>query len=457
MFETGRYGQTPLHVAIFWPRGLELLFELAEDACHDIIDALDSTETSAITYAITLQQAESVTILLKKHATIDLENTACFFGHKFSNYLNAQSREVCEVLSKELAKRRTEMLHYALEHLPEKQATRLGLANMAMLQENAFDVVTELKNYGVPIPRQYKLIRRGSIYHTAFMSVNLAEALFESGFTNIDSIVDGYTPLMVFPLLLTFGTGKTATSDLIAWFDKKQADVKIPIPIEARIQASCIQAPEYRVIHRLSYMLGLETGVTSLSGLHFSLQVRKLFSVSSKDPCLCYCAPEGCNSASLFARGWLWYPESEYGFGTKRLVEWNEKSLHEMSYQGLGTKCAFVRVCTFSRLGMHHTCCVHRIHDQGTILRERGRFAKLISIMETEEVAEIRNEDRYLAVTLEKLMEEFSSKLRNDTLSFLEFMKFWNNRMCEFESEKEQIAAEDLQTMLDIGVRFDNI
>ncbi|KAK1672858.1 hypothetical protein BDP55DRAFT_240828 [Colletotrichum godetiae] len=97
--ERGYLGQTPLHVAVYWPRGHELLFDLAEDACLQVIDVEDATGLTAICSAILLHQADSVQVLLCRGATIDLENTATFFGHPNASDGYFQSQEVVDLLS----------------------------------------------------------------------------------------------------------------------------------------------------------------------------------------------------------------------------------------------------------------------------------------------------------------------------------------------------------------------
>ncbi|UQC84391.1 uncharacterized protein CLUP02_09888 [Colletotrichum lupini] len=84
MIERCHNDQTPLHVAAYWPRGLQLLFELAGDACRQIIDLEDASQLTAIHSAVLLHQVDSVKLLLEQGASIDLENSAIFFGHPYT-------------------------------------------------------------------------------------------------------------------------------------------------------------------------------------------------------------------------------------------------------------------------------------------------------------------------------------------------------------------------------------
>ncbi|KAK7438943.1 hypothetical protein Landi51_11364 [Colletotrichum acutatum] len=119
--EQGDLGHTPLHVAVYWPRGLELLFELAKNACLKIIDAEDATGLTAIHSAILLHKVDSVKLLLDQGANVDLENTATFFGHPNAPEGYFQSQEVIDLLCDELAARRRQMLVFARRNLNEKR------------------------------------------------------------------------------------------------------------------------------------------------------------------------------------------------------------------------------------------------------------------------------------------------------------------------------------------------
>lgn len=133
-----------------------------------------------------------------------------------------------------------------------------------------------------------------------------------------------------------------------------------------------------------------------------------------------------------------------------------------MSEQQDHVKAAFVRVCTFDRLGMRHTCCVHTSFVDGIVSRRSldrldrlDRLEPIIEVMDHLEAEEIREEDRYLAENLEELMIEFKARLRDRTQSFRDFLKWWMGRMDEVDEEDDTIPDEDIETMVDIGVRLE--
>ncbi|EXF80288.1 hypothetical protein CFIO01_08525 [Colletotrichum fioriniae PJ7] len=240
MAERNNLGQTPLHVAAYWPRGLELLFELAEDACRHIIDAKDATKLTAIHSAIVLHQADSVEFLLKQGATIDLENTAIFFGHPEASDYYYQSQEVFDILSSELSSRRRKMLLFARENLAEKRLSEIGLQELNILQENAFKVLQVLKTIDVEIPSIFWTVRPGSTYHSPIMNAQLAEALYRAGFDRVNSIANGCNPLAT--INIAESSLRRDFGDLmgsVAWFERHGVDIKHPIPVFSRRLRLC--------------------------------------------------------------------------------------------------------------------------------------------------------------------------------------------------------------------------
>lgn len=460
IFEKGHHGQTPLHVSAYWPRGLAILFELANDACTSIIDATDSAGYTPLQFAIKWPNVESVAFLMKQNATIDLENMSVFIPQIDINHARPQWKGVCGLLTMALVPRRTEMLHYALENLPESEVVRLNLRNMKYLKDVAFEVRKSFKLYFGQPPAIFENVRPGSFYHGRYMDPILAQALLDAGFDNTDSLWKGYTPLMITP-----SRGLRHYVRLISWFDQKQANLFAVIPHISPVPST--DSPpsdlQFRVIHRLAGILGFATAFKdfedhSRSFIHLQYMplMRKILSKTSQDPCVCYCAPGGCNPISSYTKEWYrrhprWLPENKKPFENLEIV------LDVLSQeQDNNNKAAFVRVCTFNRLGMSHTCCVHTpslLPNHPEARDPVESLHPLIVPKERVEVEEIQEEDRYLAETLEELMVEFQSRLRDRTQSFRDFWKVWNKRMNEVDKETQSISSENAETWAEIGVR----
>ncbi|KAF4886425.1 hypothetical protein CGCF415_v002540 [Colletotrichum fructicola] len=138
-------------------------------------------------------------MLLEKNATADLEDMSTYTTYDEASYghYKLHDKEVCKVLVAALVDRRTKMLQYALEHLPESEVARFDLRNMSFLKETAFEVGESLKSCTAWVPADFVKVRPGSVYHSPFMTYILAEAMFQAGFHNTDSSWNGCTPLMM--------------------------------------------------------------------------------------------------------------------------------------------------------------------------------------------------------------------------------------------------------------------
>ena len=453
---------------------------------HSIIEAMDLDGRTPLDYAQLLGQANSARLLLDAGAIIDLEDTKTIENVPVTGWNAAQKDDIIALLAGELAARRKQLMHFAITRLTEKDITNFHLRERAMLQECALEVVELLRSQHVNIPACFHTVRPGSIYHTLFMSATLAEALFNVGFDNTNIALDGFTPLMMIGLgWLTHRRGLEATLDLVAWFEEHGADIHTQIPVTA-IQTTTASTepvmPRFEVIHRIGFAVGAGCYRTHIleSDWRRISQLRRLIGDESTDSCDCYCARGGCTPAALFARGM---------FSSYRNSGWNPKwpLLQGMNSQKSGRSAlestirgglelldsitregecppiteTIVRVSTFDRLGMIHTCCSYTedrswYDDNELAQKIRDGKYQLVEVMDPADIDEIREEDRHLAVLLESLMEEFVAKLRQRDLLFSEFFyEYWWGRMDEIEQEREEILDSDRQAMRDIGVILD--
>ena len=148
--------------------------------------------------------------------------------------------------------------------------------------------------------------------------------------------------------------------------------------------------------------------------------------------------------------------EEERPIGEKnlrRVIELLDTVIKDTESQHIAE--AIIRVSTFTRLGMNHTCCTYDHSEEGCEVGREildGEY-RLVRVMDPTDINEIREEDRHLASLLENLMEEFEMKLKQQDMSFKEFFyEYWWRRMDEVEQEREEIPDADLQAMRDIGV-----
>ncbi|KAI6083837.1 hypothetical protein F4821DRAFT_183032 [Hypoxylon rubiginosum] len=437
---------TMLHLSANWPRGLAILIEHAGKEIESIINITSNYYLAALEYAIMLENANSVELLLDA-------------GARFTSYIceflphitNRRTTRIAYTIGKSLAQRRRDLLQLALLNLPSEKVTRLGLREEILLDDKAVDVVKALKQQGVLLPAIYDDIEPGSVYHWRELTPLIAQKLFDAGFHKTNAVYRGYHPLMVDRVSLHHNL------DLISWFEDCGTDLYAPIPIPDEHFDTWVvdgRRPVYPAIHFCIAKLKLKgSNLDDLPKKKLSL-FRRLLEDKMSDPCICYCTTKelGCTSTSKYARNLIGVTEF------KALFYWFLKHLsiieRAMSESDDYPRVALgiTRICTFGILGMRHTCCEYNrrfdpIHDA----------KDLLILMDPEEIEEIRGEDRFLAALLETLMIEFEKKFYELKLPLSQFMEtYWWPRMQEVEREREEPSAEDLHAIMEIGVVLDD-
>lgn len=459
--------ESPLHVAIPWPRGIELLLQLGGDEIENILNAPNAFGESPLDYALKLGQLSSVELLINANAEIDLESTINIeVAIRIENRL--QIDEIIDFLCQTLADRRKRMLCHAREWLPKHEIAKFRLEDQDMLQDTAFEVSEALRYHGNHLSQCFCNVRPGSIYHSACLSMELARTLLKVGFQSPNTTFHGFTPLMTIELyVLTHRRGLKGIVDLVTWFLDQGANLHCPIPVSG-VKGIATQPAtpvlDFKVIHRIAdaYGKGLyRSHITAEDHLRFG-HVRAIISDPSPDPCKCYCSPDGCTPATLLIRSF---------FGTCHRCKFNTSDYLDEMRKGIEFMSIFltndrvrdfatdiIRVSTFERLGMKHTCCKY-IEENFQNLRRDVCHAiladeyKIIDTMDSEEVDEIQEEDQYLALRLESLVAEFRAKYDEQKESFHDFFfGYWWQWMDEVQAEEYEVAEGDLEEIQEIGV-----
>lgn len=477
ILERGDRGETPLHIATSWPKGVELLLELGGDVAFSIIDAKDLDGYTPLDYACLLRQPRSARLILDAGAIIDLENMKVIEKTPRHAMNSAQCGEIINIFVGELAKRRKLLLELAMTHLEEKDLAILSIRDISLPQDCAFEIIQLLRGQQVDLPSSFQTVRPGSIYHSPFMSVGLAKALFGAGFDQTNIAFGGFTPLMTVDLrMLTHRRHLESTLDLVMWFEEHGADLfaRIPAHYEETNSGNETSAPQFAVIHYIGYVLGEgsyrahipESDETRVG------QLRRLLSYEIKDPCNCYCSPGGCTPAALFARGMLYSklrsgekwpslkalkdPDFRPIYFEKTLMgglELLDATINGATYHLIAE--TILRVATFNRLGMKHTCCrytYYKADDDEPVQRIRQGNYQLVEIMDSAEIHEIQEEDRDQVVFLESLMKEFSAMLQHKVMPFSKLFYDWWKRMDEIDAEYNEVPRSDIEAIQDIGV-----
>lgn len=479
VLEKSRGGESPLHLSVPWPRGINLLLGLGGDAIRVGIDAEDVDGATPLDYALYLELYESAQLLLDGNAWIDVEDANEIETNR--GWYTPHSDGIVAFLCQLLASRRKELLSIALEWMTNEEATTFNLRHHHLLQEEAFDVAHALQKRHIEIPDYLQTIRPGSIYHYQWMSVNLAESLFRVGFDHTNVYHLGFSPLMTANLLKLrdFPGNDSMALELVNWFMNHGANLDDPIPDSAcnRQPSSKFNAHGFRLIHLVSYAMGhIASRPRALGYEQVCFQKGlQILNHLVRDSCNCFCARGGCSPASVFARG-MWEQEKDWrsskNWGS-HIIGGFRSGINYFPFFGIARETLgsivseIIRLSTFTRLGMKHTCCsyIHRCYgEEGEypdFLGEDWHAAdaiidgefQLVQITEDDEIAEIQDEDKHLVARLDSLVEEFDAKFEELGQSLVEFFYgYWSERMEEIENEVDELSQEDVEAIQETGV-----
>ncbi|KAH7170197.1 hypothetical protein EDB81DRAFT_774690 [Dactylonectria macrodidyma] len=343
-----------------------------------------------------------------------------------------------------------------------------------MLQEQAFEVVKTLQKLSIPFPRHFQGVQPGSIYHSREMSVTLAEELFKAGFERTNILFHGFSPLMTVSLRgLDERRNLEGTLGLVTWFSDHGADLNCPIPwVACTTTPSSCGSRRYQVIHRLADEMGFSNHTSRIPSNEqlYIAPLCRILGDTTVDPCNCYCAPQGCLPSSLFSRS-MWTYYVWLNMPKKMVTSWHDHHLQSgvrlIQYATSSHKIpaeaimAIIRLSTFTRLGMKHTCCSYTEcygEEDGSPTEEiyYGEY-QIIEIMDPDDIEEIQEEDRHLALRLDALVEEFDAKFVELGQTFSEFFwGYWWSRMNEVDAEKDELSYEDIAAIQEAGVVLEN-
>lgn len=473
----GKVSETPLHIAAHWPRGMELLLQLGEDIVTGIIDAEDDNGSTALNYALKLNEPECVSMLLESGAGMDLEVIQNIAKWEMTSGQSAAT----PILAQALVRRRKELLSIAEESNEGRRILdNMSLTKDVLVQEDAFELVWALREKGVSLPEALQRVQPGSVYHCAHMNEETAESLLRAGFshTNVDFL--GFTPPMTTDLVGLSHRYESkimyshSALSLVEWFLNHGEDLSRSIPEAAVVQTTTNQGDSSHgvcLVHRIASELGRSMRYqTAFGSERHTAVLQQILSSPVLDSCECLCTQHGCSAASVLSRE-VWRLAN--GTTTPGEVSGFDRTTWRIVMDLLTSRLSgnpgarqfasnFVRVSTFERLGMSHTCC--RYVDNSGKYEEPGngvasailkRGYKMVELMDHVDVTEIQEEERYLAGLLEVLMEEFEVKYEELGLPLDEFfLTYWWVRMDEVEAGNK-VSREELEALRTTGVVLD--
>lgn len=451
-------------MAVFWPYGVRELLK-----CGACLDASDQDGGTPLYYAIELGIPETVCILMKAGCSLYSCNM-----HYYGYFQKACRNISCDGFGGLGASQdtRIDVLDTFVSTLAERrrnlQSRLATISKSFKVDAGVFQddrILDEYAEYAETVEndalsgfddsqlRVSTLLQDcRTVYHVDGLSVEIAEKLWQQGFRDVDVPDEfGLTPLMTFSY-----DNLVDKINVCFWLIQKGANFHRPqhrpLDYDAYPTLDSVQLPPVtRALHYVAAIVGyflvhsayeevqertarlVEHKLNQLSkGARLLLET--LFLDVSHDDCICACSSRGCLASTMMLKsfGYLWTkePRKFLSVATEYLLihighsdpcpDWLVKEI--------------IRYRTFKELELRHTCCHWEV----------GYMTKL----DSEERAEIQDEDHEKIELLESLLLEFEEhRGTQDVLSFLE--GYWATRMDQVLEEKGCVDEEALR---EIGV-----
>lgn len=469
--EPNEVGHTPLHLASNWPPGLSLLLSHRAD-----VEKTAQYGQKPVELAMLYGCAESMQLLLKAGCSFELNGDPEEINNIFTfaatlcrtpvselpastpchNYL-----EIMRIVIKELASRQGEVISSMMD-VPIPTRSKVSMSdNGQHFRSGTAQAGASDSSLREEAPQSQNILRHmRTVYHWPLLTVKVANELWNAGFRDID-VPDEYymTPLMM------IGGGDSfppmdinEVIEIAFWLHQKGASLHRPW--NARITAA---RSERRAIHFVAvavkrcFMPQYFEGVTTAGEQSYPAAMehlidnlspdcrqflQKVLLDNSLDDCLCACSGHGCMPMTYLLKHTIcfWPNENEAELASAWICRWFFENI-PTEHLPTVTNQEILRLITFEKLGLGHTCCwLYLLFD--------------IDTLEPEEVAEIRDEDHEGIELLESLLSEFEERRGDqDIKSFID--GYWSTRMEEVLAARDKESV-DRTGMREIGVVFDD-
>lgn len=479
--ERNVFGQSPIHLAIGWPDGLELLMRAADESLlHQDLDIMGENGSTPLDYVIAFGCTKSIRLLAEADVAFDF---------KWNYFVGTDSLdpEVSQVVLGIILERLRQLLEFGKQKLPAEKISSLQITGFESFDLKARALLNCLHMESIQVPRKFASVlfwlQFGGFFHQNEICTDTAMAFFQAGFTNVDSEVEQITPLMnldapkyVFQHQFCF----SRYFRVVEFFVEKggRLDRQIPSDYISKPLASNDTVNSYRVIHRIASSSW--TGaiffdfidVVAVADLGSSLIWRAILQSNTSDPCICACASGGCRPISLALRSSVNLLMTPWSRWYDRFHDFNlnwEKILNPQHWEvavellsmltfllnGLeGEQLVedIIRFLTFSALGLSHTCCRHWTHGIVSFLSS-GADHKMIEVMDPTDVEEIRDEEAELIETLDCLVDGFMKDFRKLGLPPSQFLlEKWQETMLAELSIRDETPEPLREQLEELGV-----
>jgi hypothetical protein len=491
--EKNIFGYTPIHLAIGWRNGLELLLKAADHCLlHQgtaIMYGWDCrTASTPLDFAIAFGCAESIRLLADAETAFDIR------WYLFVR-TDVWEPDVSNVVLDIIIERLRQLLEFGRQELPADIFASLEITGFDSFDSKARELLNALHAESISLPPKFKCkcrlnvpidgrgwkdfwLPHGGFYHQPGICPNTAMALFQAGFTHVDTEAMQVTPLA--NLRAPFDISSAPPSLWQLYFPMVEFLVERGARLDRRISSWSITPPpplhstinSYQVIHRIAsiaWMGAIGFGASNaiaIAQLGASQMWHQILQSNASDPCICACASGGCRPISLAVKlagkADIWrfrqYARSyEYKMNWTTIFnphKWDTAVellftltllLDDLAGEQLAEDV--IRFLTFSALGLTHTCCSH------VAFPSIDYYDCRIRLMDPNDVEEIREEEDEMIRTLDCLVDGFMADFRETGLPLSDFLLGrWQETMLAELTKKDEIPKGVMEQLDELGV-----
>jgi hypothetical protein len=491
--EKNIFGHNPIHLAIGWRDGLELLLKAADHCLlHQGTEILYRspgcyTASTTLDFAIAFGCTESIRLLA---------DTGIAFDIKWNLFVGTGvwDPEFSNLVLTIIIERLRQLLEFGRHELPTDIFDSLEITSFDSFDSKARALLDALHAEDISLPPKFKNKHRwdapmndawwkdfwlpdGSFFHQPGMCTSTAMALFQAGFTSVDTEATQLTPLA--NLYIPFDIVGDQ-SPFWLYFPMVEFLVERGARLDRRIPSlfitihalPCNNVNSFQIIHRIAsiaWMGAIGLGVSdaiAIAKLGSSRIWHQILQSNASDSCICACASGGCRPISLAVKlagtakviGCRSYPcFDNYATNWTTILnphKWEKAVellftltllLNDLAGEQLVEDV--IRFLTFSALGLTHTCCSH-------VASPGMRFEwGLIQLMDPIDIGEIREEEGEMIKTLDCLMDCFMADFRERGLPLSEFLLgSWQETMLAELTKEDEIPKGVMEQLDKLGV-----
>lgn len=445
-------GQTPLHLAADWPWACKALLEAGADPSIP-----DFQSDFPLSYACFQDCLECVQILIAAGSPL---------SHGWSElsvldraFALVNNKRIHAALINELARRRQRLLTVSRRLLPRYIFEEITSSLKGLPDIEAFSLIGALLDAGDNADPDYWCYTCSSVYDAAEITVDIAELLFDAGFTDLEATDnDGLTLLLRSAMSIRrfFMLERIHSLAKVHWLLSK--GVSLRRPVETKPLSEWLIPSANFVSAMLGVVMGYiedrEEGYSDIMN-EILRQVLGFQYQNCHDLCKCHCSLQGCTPLVMFLKGLTTAMRRVYEIDEARSYRGqiihltvNLLTHHSTASEIIGMTKSALRFCLFEDLELRHVCC--------RPITRNGLGQDLLPPVEAEEARELQEEDKHRTQKFHDLLPKAEREYQQASGLFSDFWdRFYHDNIANSQEEEDpEITA---RSMVEIGVRIQEI